>query len=87
MTTVITNPDPDMMQLITLKGALKLYAKTGMLPTRGMTITRMLALATSITGKPYKRGQAQKASDDLHALWNAHMAGHDRIQPSTEELQ
>jgi hypothetical protein len=41
-----------------LKGAIKLYKDTdgGVIPTRGVTITRMLAMATTVTGKRYKRG-------------------------------
>jgi len=37
-----------------LRGAIKLHRDTGMIPTRGMTITRMLQSATTITGRLYK---------------------------------
>lgn len=57
-----------MFQVVTLKGALKMYAKCGMIPTRGMTITKMLKSAAAITGKAYKRGEAMKAHDDL-VIW------------------
>ncbi|WCD44239.1 hypothetical protein Lumi_100 [Xylophilus phage Lumi] len=52
----------------TLKGAIKMYALTGMIPTRGVTITKMLALAKEFTGKDYKRGQAMIAHADLE-VW------------------
>lgn len=51
---------------IVLKQAISLYAKSGMVATRGLTPTKMLALATGITGKPYKRGQYDVAIADLY---------------------
>lgn len=59
---------PDAMLLFKaaqLAGFLRLYQRTGMVPTRGVTATRMLQLATEITKKPYKRGEYLKAADDL----------------------
>lgn len=57
-----------------LQGAISLYIKSSgqIIPTRGMTITKMLALATKITGKSYKRTQAQAAHDDLQ-IWTSTM--------------
>ncbi len=66
--TTFTGDAIPMFQAITLKGALKLYAACGMIPTRGYTITKMLAAAKQITGKPYKRGEAAKAAEDLQ-VW------------------
>lgn len=40
--------------LIALRSAIRLHQKCGMIPTRGVTITRLLASASSFTGKPYK---------------------------------
>ena len=48
-------------QAIVLKHGLKLYAATGMKPNRMWTPTRMLALASEITGKKFKRGQYMEA--------------------------
>jgi hypothetical protein len=48
--------------------SLRGYAKLGMLPTRGVTITKMLAMASSYTGKKYKRGAALEAAADVD-LW------------------
>jgi hypothetical protein len=52
-------------QAITLAAALKLYDRCGMIPTRGMTITKMLALASTFSGKAYKRGAALQAAADV----------------------
>ena len=49
-----------------LKGFIGLYAKCGVIPTRGVTITKMLAMATEYTGRKYKRGQYAEAQEDLH---------------------
>jgi len=51
-----------------LQGFLKLFAKTGIVPTRGINGTRLLALATGYTGKGYKRGQHMQAYEDM-CLW------------------
>lgn len=49
-----------------LASSLRLYAKTGIIPTRGVSGARMLKLATGITGKNYhKRGEYVKAADDV----------------------
>lgn len=59
---------PDAVNLyraITLRSALSLFAKTGMVPTRGVTATSMLAMASEYTGKKYKRGQHQQAANDM----------------------
>lgn len=56
-------------QVAVLLSVLKLYRKTGILPTRGMTITKMLKMATSYTGTVYKRGPKglEQAITDLTA--------------------
>jgi hypothetical protein len=55
-----------------LASALKLYAKTKMLPTRGVSARAMLLHATAYTGKTYKRGEAMKAAEDVR-VWVATM--------------
>lgn len=59
-----------LQQAITLRSAIKMYVMSSgqIIPTRGMGITKMLALATTITGKPYKRTQTAEAQQDLH-IW------------------
>jgi hypothetical protein len=51
--------------IITLKTALKMYAKTGMKINRAYSPKNMLACAQSFTGKKYKRGQYMEAFEDL----------------------
>lgn len=50
-----------------LQQAIGLYMKTGMIPTRGVTISFMLKQATAITSKKYKNNRPgwQAAYDDL----------------------
>lgn len=58
-TTTIVGPDAQALyRALIIKSAIKLYKDTngGVIPTRGMTITRMLQAATKITSKQYKRG-------------------------------
>jgi hypothetical protein len=59
-------------QVTALKHALILYMRSGIIPTRGMTITKMLASAGSVMGKRYRRGQLRQAIADLET-WIAAM--------------
>lgn len=59
---------------LTLASSLKLFIKTGIIPTRGVTGPVMLRIATEITSKTYKRGQYQQAHDDVK-LWADTMRG------------
>lgn len=58
----------NLFRAMTLASSLGLYAKCGMIPTRGVTITKMLGMATEYTGKKYKRGEALRAQEDVR-LW------------------
>ncbi len=49
-----------------LKTCIKLWAKTGMMPTRGVGIKKMLKMAEQYTGKKYKTSEAMYAVEDLH---------------------
>jgi hypothetical protein len=70
--TMLVGPDAvNLFRALTLKSSLGLYAKCGMIPTRGVTITKILALATEYTGKKYKRGDAAKAEADVKAWCDA----------------
>jgi hypothetical protein len=59
-----------LQQAITLRSAIKMYVMSSgqIIPTRGMGITKMLALTSTITGKKYKRTQTAEAQQDLH-IW------------------
>lgn len=71
--TTFVGPDATrLFQAATLRGSLRLYAKCGVIPSRGVTISRMLSLATRFTGKHYKRGQAEQAAIDI-TTWIAAM--------------
>ncbi len=59
---------PDAVALyraLSLAQALRMYARTGLVPTRGITATKLLQLATELTGKRYARGTHAQAADDL----------------------
>lgn len=62
---------PDATQLFRAKAtkmAISLHQKTGMIPTRGVTITKLFTIAGQYTGKKYKRGEHEKAISDL-SIW------------------
>lgn len=66
----VTFSGPDAVAFVraaTLVSSLRLYAKVKIIPMRGVTITKMLAMATGITKKRYKRGDAEKAAADVEA--------------------
>jgi TPP-dependent pyruvate/acetoin dehydrogenase alpha subunit len=44
----------ELFRITAMRSAIKMHRDCGMIPTRGMTITKMLAAVTAITGKPYK---------------------------------
>lgn len=67
--TTIEGPDAiECYRAFVLASSLKLYAKTKIIPTRGVTITRMLEMATRYSGVKYKRGQAMEAAEDVE-MW------------------
>lgn len=51
-----------------LKSFIDLHKKTGMIPTRGVTITKMFKMAEEYTGQRYKRGEHDRAVADL-SVW------------------
>ena len=57
-----------------LASGLALYAKTGMVPNRAYTPTKMLRRASEYTGVRYKRGQYLEAAEALIALAKAKAA-------------
>ena len=66
--TTFTGDAIHLYRAVTLKGAIKLHRDHGMIPTRGMTITKLFGIAQQITGKKYKRGQHDAAIQDL-TVW------------------
>ena len=65
--TMILDPARKEIQACFVKAALKI-SKTGMLPSRGMTKTKLMRNAAAITGVTYKRGQIDTAIADLTSL-------------------
>ena len=73
---VVAYVGPDATELFrakAIKAAISLHGKTGMIPTRGVTITKLFAMAQGYTGKKYKRGEHDRAVNDL-AVWINTMA-------------
>lgn len=76
-TSGITYSGPDAVDYFrarTLKSAIQMYVKSGgqIIPTRGVGITKMLAMASEYTGNKYKRTEAVRAIDEL-SVWIATM--------------
>ena len=64
--TTFSGPDAvNLVRAVYLRSHLRLYAKTGITPTRTVTGPGMLKIATEYTGKTYKRGQYIMAAEDL----------------------
>ena len=62
----LVGPDAiNLYRAVMLASSLRLYAKTGMIPTRGVTAMVMLKIAKEYTGKTYKRGQYEQAAQDV----------------------
>lgn len=64
--TTFVGPDAtNYVRAEVLASSLGLYAKAKILPTRGVTATDLLKMATGYTGKTYKRGQYEQAAADV----------------------
>lgn len=64
--TTLAGPDAvNLYRAMVLRSSIRLYEKTGMIPTRGLTITKMFMMAKQYTGKMYKRGQYALVLSDL----------------------
>jgi hypothetical protein len=68
MTTFIGTDGTNTYRAIATKSAIKMHKACGMIPTRGVTITKLFKIASSYTGKTYKRGQHDQAIADLQ-VW------------------
>jgi hypothetical protein len=64
--TAFVGPDAvGLYTAVVLKHGIALYAKAKIIPTRGLTIGKMMQAAGKITGKSYKRGDYTGAIHDL----------------------
>lgn len=80
--TTYAGPDAIMLaSAIVLRAAIKLYQTSKVIPTRGMTISMMLARATQITGKSYTTRQYDAALSDL-GRWIETMRSAMPIKPT-----
>lgn len=73
--TTFSGPDAvAYFHALSLKSHIQMYVKSGgqIIPTRGVGITKMLAIASEFTGVKYKRTQTAQALDDL-SVWIATM--------------
>jgi hypothetical protein len=70
-----------LLRVRTIMSGIKLHLSTGgkMKLTRGSSITKLLELASTYTGKDYKRTQAAQAWDDLN-IWSLNMASGLKIE-------
>ena len=67
--TAYVGPDAtNLFRCKMLKLSIKMHRQTGMIPTRGVTITKMFRLAEQYTGQMYKRGEHLRAEEDLQ-VW------------------
>ncbi len=66
-----------------LRAALRLFARTGIKPTRGVGGRQLMALATEITGKPYKARAYDQAVADLD-VWLQTMRGALHVEDQRE---
>jgi hypothetical protein len=65
-TSYIGRDATELFRVNMLKVSIRLWLKTGMKPTRGVGIKKMLGMATQYTGRSYKTSEAAQAVDDLH---------------------
>lgn len=71
--TAFVGPDAVLLvKAIYLKNCLILHRRSGILPTRSVTVTKLFDLASQYTGKKYKRGEHLRAIEDM-GVWIATM--------------
>jgi len=60
----------ELFRIRTLASSLRLFAATGIIPTRGITYSKMLRMAEKYTGKNYRvrREECGRAAGDLDVL-------------------
>lgn len=66
--TVITGDNIPKFQALVIASALELYARTGIRAGRAYTPSKMLAMASKLTGKTFKRGEYLPAASAIREL-------------------
>lgn len=74
ITTYVGFDATRLMRVKMLRSFIDLHKKTGMIPTRGVTITKMFKMAEEYTGQKYKRGEHDRAVADLNVWISAMMS-------------
>jgi len=72
ITTYVGKDATHLFRARTVRHALLGWQKFKMKPTRGVNLTKMLAIAGEYTGKKYKRTQVEEAIQDLD-VWTKTM--------------
>ena len=80
--TSFSGSDMDIVNAAALAAGLRLYAKSGIKPTKVYTPTYMRKLATHFTGRKYGRNNLLQAAADLSAFVEERKA-----QPKTDQQQ
>ena len=70
----------DLFRVRVIRASILMHKQCGIIPTRGVTITRLFQIASGYTGKPYKRGQHDQALADL----DRHLAAFTASMPIVE---
>ena len=65
-TSYVGRDATELFRVNMIKISIKLWMKTGMMPTRGVGIKKMLKMAEQYTGRKYKTSEAAYAVEDLH---------------------
>jgi hypothetical protein len=83
--TVFSGPDATLfLQAITLRQALRLYAKYRIKLARSCTPTQMLTMAGKFTGKVYPRGSYALAAEELSPWIDTMRAALPHVTPDQD---
>lgn len=81
--STLRNPDRPFLQLLSVRSALLIMAKTGMRNSR-YSGKELLAIASKHTGVTYKRGQYLKAATDLGTIRDAVFSQPARLNATSD---
>lgn len=70
ITAYVGRDATELFRVRTIKMGIELHKKTGMILTRGVTITKLFKMAKEYTGQTYKRGEHDRAVQDLNVWIN-----------------
>jgi hypothetical protein len=67
--TVLTGQQIPAFQFVVITGAMRMYIVHGIKASRNYTPANMLAFASTVTGKQYKRNGLRQAYEDIRAMY------------------